>query len=935
MKKSKQLSVSFNTRNLLLVTFITLTLTAFLFILYINYFDRKNRDIFQDVDHTLHVVIRDSDLSKMLTDLELDIRELITVILKEPHRLQHEKSTLLEQFDKIIEIAGARENTEDQLGLMNQLNNYRRSFRILLDDHAAVNTALYEIYFFINNLTEQLFFMEQAAGQLMAEQALDGKNTDSLQQAYALISLAQEHLLESHILVNASIANNNPAILGLLQISDSTGLEFTVADKIQSMTDTIRTLTAADEGIRYFTASIIEIIPSLLVNISDLEAYLYSMEEHYNEFRSERNMSLGLLEDINRRNRDEILSINSTVADHGKQSALFALIISLFVTIVCLAGLILTRRLGNKLEMTVKEVQDAREMEKGLNRRLKGEIEERLYIEKELLNARDELEKRVKERTAELSAANRSLALEVDERRSAEYSLASEKERLTVTLRSIGDGVITTGVGGNIIFINKAAEELTGWTQKESYSKTLSEIFNIADGKSGEICKDAVDRLIRNGKIFSDQADTILIAKDGTRRIIAENGSAIRDSDSQIVGVVVVFRDITEQSQMETEALKAKKLESVGVLAGGIAHDFNNILAAILGNISLAQLNMSTDQAKTRKLLEDAEKASLRARSLTQQLLTFSKGGEPVREIAAIGEVIRESAGFILSGGNVRSEYRIPEDIWPVNIDTGQISQVIQNIILNAMQAMPEGGTVNITCENYNSDQSGLPQLHETHYVQLSIMDHGPGIPEDMIDKIFDPYFTTKEGGSGLGLALTHSIINKHNGMIVVDSGSGGTNFVIYLPASPEHKITENDFRLADIIKTTQGRVMVMDDDAMIRDIAGDMLTHLGFEVDTVNDGEAALRLYAERMGTDSPVDIVIMDLTIPGGMGGKEAIMKLLEIDPDVKAIVSSGYSNDPVMSEYGKYGFAGVVNKPFQLNDLHEVIDRIYGIGGGTEAV
>jgi PAS domain S-box-containing protein len=933
VKKIQPLSLSANTRKLLLVTFVTLTLTAFLFLVYITFFNRTNRAIFQNVENSLQVIAGDSKLNEMLTRLELDIRELIMVILKEPHRLQQEKASLLGQFDRIIEVAEARKSTPGLTSLMSQLGRYRKSFRILLDDHADVNAALYEIYFYINNFTEELSIMEQAAGRLMVDHAMLGRNTDALQQAYVLISLAQENLLESHILVNTSITNNNPALLGVRQHADQPKEKVTVADKINTMTNTLRTLTASKDKIRSFASHILENIPSFLGNISQLETYLHAMETHYREFKNERDQSLKLLDQLNMQGREKILSINAALTKHEERSTFLALIISLIVLLVSLTGLILTRKMGAQLEGTIQEVQQARTKEKELNRQLEEEVVERRDVAEELQRARDELEVRIKDRTADLSSANRSLALEVEERRNAEYALASEKERLTVTLRSIGDGVISTGVGGNILLVNKAAEKLTGWTQKESYSRRLSEIFHIVDGETGKTCKDAVERLVRTGKIFDEHTDTILVARDGTRRIIAENGSPIRDSNSQVVGVVVVFRDITEQHRMAAEALKVKKLESVGVLAGGIAHDFNNILAAILGNISLAQLNLSTDETKTRKLLEDAEKASLRARSLTQQLLTFSKGGEPVRKLAAIGDVIRESAGFVLSGGNVRCDYAIPDDLWSVNIDAGQISQVIQNIIINAMQAMPAGGVVNITCENYPADQQPQLKLPGMYYVKISIQDHGPGIPEELIGRVFDPYFTTKEDGSGLGLALTHSIIRKHEGMILAESGREGTVFTIYLPAVPGHTVSEDNIRLADIIRTTRGRIMIMDDDAMIRDIAGSMLAHLGYDVDTACDGEEALKLYEERMKTDTPVDIVIMDLTIPGGMGGREAVRKLKKLDPAARAVVSSGYSNDPVMSEYHRYGFAGVVNKPFQLNDLHEVVSRILGPVSGDK--
>ena len=325
---------------------------------------------------------------------------------------------------------------------------------------------------------------------------------------------------------------------------------------------------------------------------------------------------------------------------------------------------------------------------------------------------------------------------------------------------------------------------------------------------------------------------------------------------------------------MQEELLKSKKLESVSVLAGGIAHDFNNILAAIMGNINLAML-YTDHEDKRHKLLADAEKASLRARDLTQQLLTFSRGGEPVKTLASIEEIIRDSAGFVLRGSKVRCKYHFEEGLLPVEIDSGQISQVIQNIIINASHAMPDGGIIDVTCENYHETPEEVILPQSTPYIKIAIQDRGIGIPPTLIDKIFDPYFSTKHEGSGLGLAICHSIVTKHNGHIIAKSEqNAGSTFTIYLPALKGKQLAgkkgEEDIRIRD-----SGKALVMDDEEMVRNIALEMLSYLGFQVVLTNDGAEAIEVYQKNMDAGEPFDIVIMDLTIPGGMGGVKRLKK------------------------------------------------------------
>jgi len=499
--------------------------------------------------------------------------------------------------------------------------------------------------------------------------------------------------------------------------------------------------------------------------------------------------------------------------------------------------------------------------------------------------------------------------------------LAAEKERLAVTLRSIGDGVITTDISGNITLLNKVAEKLTGWRPEEAMGRPLEDVFSIINELTREACENPAKKVLTSGQIVGLANHTILVARDGTERSIADSGAPILDAQSNIIGVVLVFRDVTEQLRTEKELLKVKKLESIGVLAGGIAHDFNNILAAILGNLSLALIDDDLKE-DTRKTLSDAERASLRAKELTQQLLTFAKGGEPVRKTASLAEVITESASFVLHGEKVACRFDIPEDLWLVDIDKGQISQVIQNIVINASHAMPGGGTISISCENLPSVSKGdIPYARKGRYVRIRIQDTGIGMPANIVEKIFDPYFTTKHQGSGLGLAITQSIISKHDGHIRVDSTPGlGTTFTIYLPAS--EKMAEARKEIPELEQASlHGRILLMDDEQMVRDVARKMLVTMGCDVVLSENGEEAIALYQEAMNSENRFDLVVMDLTVPGGMGGKEAVKEILALDPEARVIVSSGYSNDPILAHYSDHGFCGVIVKPYRYKDVERV--------------
>jgi nitrogen-specific signal transduction histidine kinase/ActR/RegA family two-component response regulator len=419
----------------------------------------------------------------------------------------------------------------------------------------------------------------------------------------------------------------------------------------------------------------------------------------------------------------------------------------------------------------------------------------------------------------------------------------------------------------------------------------------------------------------------MLIPKNGREMMVSDSTAPIFNKDNRITGAVLVFRDITEKHKIEEDLLRIDKLESVGVLAGGIAHDFNNILSVILGNISLAKMYVKADDERLQKRFSDAELAIMRAKDLTQQLLTFSRGGSPIKKTSAIQSVLKASCRFAVTGSNIQCEFDLPNDLLPVDIDAGQINQVINNLIINAQQAMREGGTIHIKAENMVSSEEIARQglvVNKGEYVRIAIQDSGVGIPLENLGKIFDPYFSTKEQGSGLGLATSHSIIKKHGGYITVESSPGnGTTFYIYLPASAPSDGSQQAG--GGHASHGKGKILIMDDEDMIREITGELLLNLGYQVEFAKNGNEAIDLYREAQDLEKPFDAVILDLTVPGGMGGKETIKVLREIDPKIKAVVSSGYSSDPIMAEFKEYGFRGVIIKPYRLAELSQTLQNV----------
>jgi PAS domain S-box-containing protein len=508
--------------------------------------------------------------------------------------------------------------------------------------------------------------------------------------------------------------------------------------------------------------------------------------------------------------------------------------------------------------------------------------------------------------TARLKKLNDRLESEIDVRKQAVNALVASEARYRAIIDAFDGLIYICSPDNRIEFMNERMKDRMGADAAGDLC------FKVLHGRDSA-CPQCI-----NERIFSGETIRWEMQSPGDNRWYYVITTAIRNADG-IVSKQAMIMDITDRRNMEEDLLKAKKLESIGLLAGGIAHDFNNLLVGMLSNIELAKMKVITDGSAYDRLTE-AEQAAYRAKDLTLQILTFAKGGAPVKTTLALGNIVMESVMLSLRGSNVKPDFRIPDDLWPVEADEGQLSQVINNVAMNAEQAMPDGGTITIICENVVLGPSKVTSLTAGKYVKVMIEDRGIGIAREHLSRIFDPYFTTKQKGSGLGLATAYSIIKKHCGMIVVESELGkGSRLQIYLPAS--EKKVKSPIR-NDALSRGCGRILIMDDDEIVCESSRRVLEEFGYDVVLACDGAEAIDVYQKAKNAGIPFDAVIMDLTVPGGLGGKETIRRMLEIDPGAKVIVSSGYSNDPVLAEYRDHGFKGVVTKPYRIKDLSDTV-------------
>ena len=511
---------------------------------------------------------------------------------------------------------------------------------------------------------------------------------------------------------------------------------------------------------------------------------------------------------------------------------------------------------------------------------------------------------------------------DITEKIQVRTELEKNREFLREVIDSMPDTILVKDRQGKVIL---ASRKLIGVLEEEDLSplgKSAREYIPFPE-LAEDMFRDDLDILHGRKKLI--QKEVSFVTKSGSNAWLLVTKLPLVSGHGEIDRMVTVVSDITTRKRLEEENLQAHKMESLGVLAGGIAHDFNNILTSILGNISLARL-LGKNREKAEEILIEAEKASLRAKDLTQQLLTFSQGGEPVKRMTSLKELITDSAEFVLRGSNVKPDFDFPSELWAVEADPGQISRVIQNLVINADQAMPDGGKIQIRLRNREIVSTDEIDLKPGQYVEIEIKDEGIGIPAEYIDRIFDPYFTTKVKGSGLGLTVCYSIVQKHNGKISVESRPGKyTVFRVVLPAAAQCDKAEQK----KTVRSPLGkwRILLMDDEKAVRETVQAMLKHLGCSTITTADGEEAVAEYRKAAVKGKPYDAVILDLTVPGAMGGKEAMTRLREEFPSIKAIVTSGYSNGPVMSDYRSYGFDGMLSKPFNTDDLFESLQDVLG--------
>jgi two-component system cell cycle sensor histidine kinase/response regulator CckA len=514
---------------------------------------------------------------------------------------------------------------------------------------------------------------------------------------------------------------------------------------------------------------------------------------------------------------------------------------------------------------------------------------------------------------------------DITDSRSMEEALRQSVHFIRNILDSVDEGFIVVDRDYRVITANRAYCNQIGLPVGEVVGKPYSresEMLGIPSCEEDAEC--AVRRVFETGRPYS--ANRQYNDRDGNTIHIETKAFPLKDASGVVTSVVESINNITEKHELENERLKTQKLEAIGTLAGGIAHDFNNLLQGVFGYISLAKMTADRKE-KSVAALEQAEKALHMSVKLTNQLLTFSKGGRPVKRLIDLLPVIENAAKFALSGS--RSDYHIVADqgLWQAEADDGQIGQVIQNIVLNADQAMPEGGRVEITIKNVQSPDKDFPQsLQKGNYLQIAIRDSGIGISPQYIAKIFDPYFTTKERGSGLGLATSYSIVKNHGGLIDVKSElAKGSTFTAYLPA-----VAGRDKAAVPVLKPSAAqvrpcRVLLMDDEQVIRDVGGEIIRELGHDVEFAAHGEDAVKKYRAALETGRPFDMVILDLTIRGGMGGAETLQKLLEIDPGVKAAVSSGYYDDELLSKYREQGFKTFLKKPYNVDGLRRTLEGL----------
>ena len=548
---------------------------------------------------------------------------------------------------------------------------------------------------------------------------------------------------------------------------------------------------------------------------------------------------------------------------------------------------------------------------------IKEQAEEEARKAEEIHSQYEELEAQYEE----IESMNQEMAAVQSEIMEINSSLHREKDKLSATIKSITQGIIEVDTSFSIKLINDRAAAILRLDPDRALGKNLQDILKLK--LPGSIPVNLSDRDFLNGIVYYDLYNSAVMEFPDEKRDITLRAAPLRIEWGAVYGHVLIIDDVTELKKMKEHIINSSKLESLGIFAGGIAHDINNFFTGMLGCIALGKKSLSGPESSAIKYLDDAESTALKARGLAEQLLTFAKGGEPVKRIISLTDMLNLSADFILSGTRITCSRTFAPDLKFIEADETQVSQVVNNILLNAVQAMQGGGEIKISAANIILGRENPYSLPEGEFVEVTIEDQGPGIDGDVLTRIFDPFFTTKSDGSGLGLSVAYSVVRKHGGGISAFNSSTGAVFRFVLPAAnAEPALSAN--RCIDET-CFSGKVLLMDDDEMIRMVGEELLSSFGFDVVSAAEGESAVELFRKEIESGGSFKFVVLDLTIKGGAGGLETFREMRKIDPGVTGIVSSGYSHDPVMSNFMDYGFTAVLKKPYNFDELRDIISRI----------
>lgn len=548
---------------------------------------------------------------------------------------------------------------------------------------------------------------------------------------------------------------------------------------------------------------------------------------------------------------------------------------------------------------------------------IKDQAEEEARKAEEIQSQYEELEAQYEE----IEQMNQEMASAQSEIMEINSSLNREKEKLSATIKSIAQGIIEVDTLFNIKLINDRASLILRLTSERVLGKNLLDILKLQ--LPGNIAINLADRDFLNGKVYYDLYNSAMLEFPDECRDVALRAAPLRIEWGSVYGYVMIIDDVTELKKMKEHIINSSKLESLGIFAGGIAHDINNFFTGMLGCIALGKKSLTDAESGALKYLDDAESTALKARGLAEQLLTFSKGGEPVKRIISVTDMLNLAADFILSGTRITCIRKFSRDLKFIEADETQVSQVVNNILLNAVQAMKGVGEIIISAANVTLGTGNSYALPEGEYVEVAFEDEGPGIDGDVLGRVFDPFFTTKSVGSGLGLSVAYSVVKKHGGAISAYNSSRGAVFSFVLPASNAEYNTLESLCVDETCFS--GKVLLMDDDDMIRMVGEELLSSLGFDVVSADRGESAMELFRKIYDGGGSFRFVILDLTIKGGSGGLETFQEMRKIDPGLKGVVSSGYSHDPVMSNFMDYGFSAVLKKPYNFDELRNIISQM----------